>query len=148
MSITKHDALEYHRQGRPGKIEVVPSKPVTSQRELSLAYTPGVADAVIAIKEDPLEVYSLTAKANLVGVVSNGTAILALGNLGPEASKPGREGKGGLFRRRGDIDGLDIEIDASTADEVVASVRAMAPSFGGINLEDIKAPECFEVEQR
>src|SRR5690606_32216621 len=135
MSITKHDALEYHRQGRPGKIEVVPSKPVTSQRELSLAYTPGVADAVTAIKEDPLEVYSLTAKANLVGVVSNGTAILGLGNLGPEASKPVMEGKGVLFKRFADIDVFDIEINASTADEIVAAVRAMAPTFGGINLE-------------
>ena len=148
MTITKHDALEYHRQGRPGKIEVVPSKPVTSQRELSLAYTPGVADAVIAIKDDPLEVYSLTAKSNLVGVVSNGTAILGLGNLGPEASKPVMEGKGVLFKRFADIDVFDIEINASSADEIVASVRSMAPTFGGINLEDIKAPECFEVEQR
>jgi malate dehydrogenase (oxaloacetate-decarboxylating)(NADP+) len=148
MTITKHDALEYHRQGRPGKIEVVSSKPVTSQRELSLAYTPGVADAVNAIRDDPLEVYSLTAKANLVGVVSNGTAILGLGNLGPAASKPVMEGKGVLFKRFADIDVFDIEINASTADEIVAAVRAMAPTFGGINLEDIKAPECFEVEQR
>ncbi|MBK8139073.1 MAG: NADP-dependent malic enzyme [Chloroflexi bacterium] len=148
MSISKHDSLEYHRQGRPGKIEVVPTKPVNTQRELSMAYTPGVADAVTAIKDDPLEVYSLTAKANLVGVVSNGTAILGMGNLGPEASKPVMEGKGVLFKRFADIDVFDIEINASTPDEIVAVVRAMAPTFGGINLEDIKAPECFEVEQR
>ncbi|MBK9125643.1 MAG: NADP-dependent malic enzyme [Chloroflexi bacterium] len=148
MSITKVDALEYHRQGRPGKIEVVPTKPVNTQRELSLAYSPGVAEAVLAINDDPLEIYSLTAKGNLVGVVSNGTAILGLGNLGPSASKPVMEGKGVLFKRFADIDVFDVEINAKTPDEIVAAVRAMAPTFGGINLEDIKAPECFEVEQR
>lgn len=148
MTITKHDALEYHRQGRPGKIEVVPTKAVNTQRELSLAYSPGVADAVLAIKDDPLEVFTLTAKANLVGVISNGTAILGLGDLGPEASKPVMEGKGVLFKRFADIDVFDIEINARTPDEIVAAVRAVAPTFGGINLEDIKAPECFEVETR
>lgn len=148
MSITKQDALEYHRQGRPGKIEVVPTKPLTSQRDLSLAYSPGVAEAVLEIARDEMTIFELTAKANLVGVISNGTAILGLGNLGPAASKPVMEGKGVLFKRFADIDVFDIEINAKTPDEIVAAVRAVAPTFGGINLEDIKAPECFEVERR
>jgi malate dehydrogenase (oxaloacetate-decarboxylating)(NADP+) len=147
-SITRQDALDYHRQGRPGKIEVTPTKPLNSQRDLSLAYSPGVADAVREVKENPLSVYELTAKANLVAVVSNGSAILGLGNLGPEASKPVMEGKGVLFKKFADVDVFDIEINATTADEIVAAVRAIAPTFGGINLEDIKAPECFEVEER
>ncbi len=148
MSITKHDALDYHRQGRPGKIEVRPTKPLVTQRDLTLAYSPGVADAVLEVERDPLTVFELTAKANLVGVVSNGSAILGLGNLGPLPSKPVMEGKGVLFKRFADIDVFDIEINATTPDEIVAAVRAIAPTFGGINLEDIKAPECFEVEQR
>ncbi len=147
-SITRQDALDYHTQGRPGKIEVVPTKAVNSQRDLSLAYSPGVAEAVKEIDNDPLSVYQLTAKSNLVGVVSNGTAILGLGALGPEASKPVMEGKGVLFKRFADIDVFDIEINASTAEEIIATVKAIAPTFGGINLEDIKAPECFEVETR
>lgn len=147
-SITRQDALDYHREGRPGKIEVVATKPVNTQRDLSLAYSPGVADAVKEVHENPLSVYELTAKSNLVGVVSNGTAILGLGALGPEASKPVMEGKGVLFKRFADIDVFDIEINASTADEIIATVKAIAPTFGGINLEDIKAPECFEVETR
>jgi malate dehydrogenase (oxaloacetate-decarboxylating)(NADP+) len=147
-SITRQDALDYHRQGRPGKIEVVPSKPMNSQRDLSLAYSPGVAEAVKEIHSDPLSIYQLTAKSNLVGVVSNGTAILGLGNLGPEASKPVMEGKGVLFKRFADIDVFDIELDAQTPEEIIAAVKAIAPTFGGINLEDIKAPECFEVERR
>jgi malate dehydrogenase (oxaloacetate-decarboxylating)(NADP+) len=147
-TITKQDALDYHRQGRPGKIEVVPSKPMNSQRDLSLAYSPGVAEAVKEIHSDPLSIYQLTAKSNLVGVVSNGTAILGLGNLGPEASKPVMEGKGVLFKRFADIDVFDIELDAQTPEEIIAAVKAIAPTFGGINLEDIKAPECFEVERR
>jgi malate dehydrogenase (oxaloacetate-decarboxylating)(NADP+) len=148
MAITKQDALDYHRMGRPGKIEVTPTKPLATQRDLSLAYSPGVADAVLEVERDPLMAYELTAKANLVGVISNGTAILGLGNRGPLASKPVMEGKGVLFKRFADIDVFDIEINASTADEVVAVVRALAPTFGGINLEDIKAPECFEIETR
>lgn len=147
-SITRQDALDYHRQGRPGKIEVVATKPMNTQRDLSLAYSPGVAEAVKEIHENRLSIYELTAKSNLVGVVSNGTAILGLGALGPEASKPVMEGKGVLFKRFADIDVFDIEIDASTAEEIIATVKAIAPTFGGINLEDIKAPECFEVETR
>ena len=148
MAITKQDALDYHRMGRPGKIEVTPTKPLATQRDLSLAYSPGVAEAVLEVERDPLTAYELTAKANLVGVISNGTAILGLGNRGPLASKPVMEGKGVLFKRFADIDVFDIEIDAKTVDEVVAAVKAIAPTFGGINLEDIKAPECFEIETR
>ncbi len=147
MSITKEDVFEYHRAGRPGKIEVVPTKPLETQRDLSLAYTPGVAEAVLEIDRNPVSAYELTAKANLVGVISNGTAILGMGNRGPLASKPVMEGKGVLFKRFADIDVFDIEIDASTIDEIVAVCKAMAPTFGGINLEDIKSPECFEVER-
>jgi malate dehydrogenase (oxaloacetate-decarboxylating)(NADP+) len=148
MAITREDVFEYHRAGRPGKIEVVASKPLQTQRDLSLAYTPGVAEAVLEIDRNPVSIYELTAKANLVAVVSNGTAILGLGNRGPEASKPVMEGKGVLFKRFADIDVFDIEIDAPTVEEIVAVCKAMAPTFGGINLEDIKAPECFEVEER
>ncbi len=148
MSITKQDALDYHRMGRPGKIEVTPTKPLLTQRHLSLAYSPGVAEAVLEVESDPLTAYELTAKSNLVAVVSNGTAILGLGNRGALASKPVMEGKGVLFKRFADIDVFDIELDAHTADEVIAAVKAIAPTFGGINLEDIKAPECFEIEQR
>lgn len=144
----KQDALDYHRMGRPGKIEVRATKPLSTQRDLTLAYSPGVAEAVLEIVRDDLSVYELTAKANLVGVISNGSAILGLGNLGPAASKPVMEGKGVLFKRFADIDVFDIEINAATADEIVAFCRAIAPTFGGINLEDIKAPECFEVERR
>jgi malate dehydrogenase (oxaloacetate-decarboxylating)(NADP+) len=144
----KQDALDYHRLGRPGKIEVRPTKPLSTQRDLTLAYSPGVAEAVLEISRDDLTVYELTAKANLVGVISNGSAILGLGNLGPSASKPVMEGKGVLFKRFADIDVFDIEIDAKTPEEIIAFCRAIAPTFGGINLEDIKAPECFEVERQ
>ena len=146
-SITRQDALDYHMQGRPGKIEVVPTKAVNTQRDLSLAYSPGVAEAVREIDKDPLSIYQLTAKANLVAVISNGSAILGLGHLGAEPSKPVMEGKGVLFKRFADIDVFDIEIDATTPEEIINAVRAIAPTFGGINLEDIKAPECFEVER-
>lgn len=142
------DAIDYHRRGRPGKIEVRPTKPLSTQRDLSLAYSPGVADAVLAIDENPLEVFELTAKANLVAVVSNGSAILGLGNRGALASKPVMEGKGVLFKRFADVDVFDIELNATTVDEMIAAVKAIAPTFGGINLEDIKAPEAFEVETR
>ncbi len=148
MAITKQDALAYHKMGRPGKIEVTPTKPLTTQRDLSLAYSPGVAEAVLEVERDPLTAYELTAKSNLVAVVSNGTAILGLGDRGPLASKPVMEGKGVLFKRFADVDVFDIEIDASTVEEIINAVRAIAPTFGGINLEDIKAPECFEVEER
>lgn len=146
MTITRQDVYEYHQNGRPGKIEVVPTKPLATQRDLSLAYSPGVAEAVLDIYRDPLEAYQLTAKANLVAVISNGTAILGLGDKGPLASKPVMEGKGVLFKRFADIDVYDIEIDARTPEEIIAVVKALAPTFGGINLEDIKSPECFEIE--
>ncbi len=148
MAITKQDVLDYHRQGRAGKIEVKPTKPLTTQRDLSLAYSPGVAEAVLEVDRDPLTAFELTAKANLVAVVSNGTAILGLGNLGPLASKPVMEGKGVLFKRFADVDVFDIELDCHTPEEIIAVCKAIAPTFGGINLEDIKAPECFEIEER
>ncbi len=147
MAITPQDVFEYHRRGRPGKIEVVPTKPLLTQRDLSLAYSPGVAEAVLEVARDPLTAYELTAKSNLVAVISNGTAILGLGNKGALASKPVMEGKGVLFKKFADVDVFDIEINAKTVDEMVTVIRALAPTFGGINLEDIKAPECFEVER-
>jgi malate dehydrogenase (oxaloacetate-decarboxylating)(NADP+) len=147
VAITPQDVFEYHRAGRPGKIEVVPTKPLQSQRDLSLAYSPGVAEAVLEVARDPLTAYELTAKANLVGVISNGSAILGLGNKGALAAKPVMEGKGVLFKKFADVDVFDIEINARTVDEMVTVIRALAPTFGGINLEDIKAPECFEVER-
>ena len=142
------DALQYHERGRPGKIEVSTTKPLSTQRDLSLAYTPGVAEACRAIHARPDDVFRYTAKGNLVAVVTNGTAVLGLGDIGPEAGKPVMEGKANLFKRFADIDVFDIELDATTVDEMVAAVKAIAPTFGGINLEDIKAPECFEVERR
>src|SRR5262245_5454437 len=148
MAITKQDALDYHRMGRPGKIEIAPTKPLATQRDLSLAYSPGVAEAVLEVERDPLTAYELTAKSNLVAVISNGTAILGLGNRGALASKPVMEGKGVLFKRFADVDVFDIEINAKTADEVIAFCRLIAPTLGGINLEDIKAPECFEIETK
>src|SRR5574341_381627 len=146
-SFTKEDALNYHRVGRPGKIEVRATKPLATARDLSLTYSPGVAEAVLAVADDPMQVYELTARGNLVAVVSNGTAILGLGDRGPKAAKPVMEGKGVLFKRFADIDVFDIEIDARTADEIIAVVKALAPTFGGVNLEDIAAPVCFEVEE-
>ncbi|MEM7029105.1 MAG: NADP-dependent malic enzyme [Chloroflexota bacterium] len=148
MSINKETALRYHEEGRPGKIEVVPTKPANSQLDLSLAYTPGVADPVLEIAENPDDAYRYTAKSNLVAVISNGSAILGLGNRGPLASKPVMEGKGVLFKIFADIDVFDIELDATDSEEIINVVRAMAPTFGGINLEDIKAPECFLIEDR
>lgn len=142
------DALEYHAQGKPGKIEVVPTKPYSTQRDLSLAYSPGVAIPCLEIADKPEDVYKYTAKGNLVAVISNGTAVLGLGNIGPLASKPVMEGKGLLFKIYADIDVFDIEVDASDIDLFVNTVKAIAPTFGGINLEDIKAPECFEIERR
>ena len=146
--IRKKDSLEYHAQGRPGKIEVVPTKKHSSQRDLSLAYSPGVAEPCVQISKKKDDVYQYTAKGNLVAVISNGTAVLGLGDIGPEASKPVMEGKGLLFKIFADIDVFDIEVDASNVDTFVQTVKAISPTFGGINLEDIKAPECFEIESR
>jgi len=144
----KQDALNYHSKGRPGKIQVVPTKPTHSQRDLSMAYSPGVAEPCLRIAENVDDVYKYTAKGNLVAVISNGTAVLGLGNIGPEASKPVMEGKGLLFKIYADIDVFDLEINAKTPDEFVNIVKALEPTFGGINLEDISAPTCFEIERR
>ena len=144
----RQDALDYHEQGRPGKIEVIPTKNHSSQRDLSLAYSPGVAEPCIDISKNNDDVYKYTAKSNLVAVISNGTAVLGLGDIGPEASKPVMEGKGLLFKIFADIDVFDIEVDATDVDHFVNTVKAISPTFGGINLEDIKAPECFEIEKR
>lgn len=146
--ITREDVLEYHRRNRPGKLQIAATKPLLSQRDLSLAYSPGVAHAVRAVDEDPLLAYEYTAKGNLVAVVSNGTAILGLGNRGPVPAKPVMEGKALLFKQFADVDVFDLELDAGTPDAIVSAVKAIAPGFGGINLEDIAAPVCFEVEER
>ena len=148
MPDLKQEALDYHESGRPGKIEVVPSKPTSTQRDLALAYSPGVAAPCLEIEKNPEDVYKYTAKGNLVAVISNGTAVLGLGNIGAEASKPVMEGKGLLFKIFADIDVFDIEIDQTDVDDFVKTVKAIAPTFGGINLEDIKAPEAFEIERR
>ena len=145
---TDQDALDFHSQGKPGKIEIIASKPMTTQRDLSLAYSPGVAVPVRAIAEDPSKAYDYTSKGNLVAVISNGTAILGLGDLGALAGKPVMEGKSVLFKRFADVDSIDLELDAYDVDAFVNAVRYLGPSFGGINLEDIKAPDCFIIEQR
>ncbi|MBX3560746.1 MAG: NADP-dependent malic enzyme [Sphingomonas sp.] len=147
VKFSEAEALEFHSQGRPGKIEIVACKPMATQRDLSLAYSPGVAVPVRAIAEDPGKAYDYTAKGNLVAVISNGTAILGLGNLGALASKPVMEGKAVLFKRFADVDSIDIELDTEDPDKFIEAVALMEPSFGGINLEDIKAPECFIIEQ-
>ena len=144
----KQDALDYHAKGRPGKIAVVPTKPTLSQRDLSLAYSPGVAEPCLRIAEHKDDAYKYTAKGNLVAVISNGTAVLGLGDIGPEAGKPVMEGKGLLFKIFADIDVFDIELDTKDVDEFVRIVKCLEPTFGGVNLEDIKAPECFEIERR
>ena len=144
----KQDALDYHSQGRPGKIEVVATKPTNSQRDLALAYSPGVAEPCLKIADNKEDVYKYTAKGNLVAVISNGTAVLGLGNIGPEAGKPVMEGKGILFKIFADIDVFDLELDCTNVDDFVKIVKALEPTFGGVNLEDIKAPECFEIERR
>jgi len=146
--LRKQQALEYHSKGRPGKIEVVPTKEAKTQRDLSLAYSPGVAEPCLEIKANPEDVYKYTAKGNLVGVISNGTAVLGLGNIGPEAGKPVMEGKGVLFKIFADIDVFDIEINETDPEKFVQIVKSLEPTFGGINLEDIKAPECFYIEQK
>jgi malate dehydrogenase (oxaloacetate-decarboxylating)(NADP+) len=147
--ITNEEALEYHRlKGKPGKIAVVPTKPMDTQRDLGLAYTPGVAVPVLEIEKDPELAYEYTSKGNLVAVVTNGTAILGLGDRGALASKPVMEGKGVLFKKFADVDVFDIEVNSHDPDEIINVVRAIAPTFGGINLEDIKAPECFYIEEK
>src|SRR4051794_8863270 len=146
--LRREQALEYHASGRPGKIEVVPTKEAKTQRDLSMAYSPGVAEPCKEIARNVDDVYKYTAKGNLVGVISNGTAVLGLGNIGPEASKPVMEGKGLLFKIYADIDVFDLEVNAKTVDEFVNIVKALEPTFGGINLEDISAPTCFEIERR
>jgi len=144
----KEEALAYHFEGRPGKIEVIPTKATANQRDLSLAYSPGVADPCLAIHEDVNDVYKYTAKGNLVAVISNGTAVLGLGDIGPEASKPVMEGKGLLFKIYADIDCFDLELDTKDIDEFIRTVKILEPTFGGVNLEDISAPACFEIEER
>src|SRR5881394_2666137 len=146
--IRNQDALEYHAKGRPGKIEVIPTKEAKTQRDLSLAYSPGVAEPCKEISFNKEEVYRYTAKGNLVAVITNGTAVLGLGNIGPEASKPVIEGKGVLFKVFADIDVFDIEINETDPEKFVQIVKALEPTFGGINLEDIKAPECFYIEKK
>ncbi|MFM2358764.1 MAG: hypothetical protein RLY16_757, partial [Bacteroidota bacterium] len=145
--LRKQQALEYHAKGRPGKIEVIPTKEAKTQRDLSLAYSPGVAEPCLEIAANPEDVYKYTAKGNLVGVISNGTAVLGLGNIGAEAGKPVMEGKGVLFKIFADIDVFDIEINETDPEKFVQIVKSLEPTFGGINLEDIKAPECFYIEQ-
>ncbi len=146
--IRKQDALDYHSKGRPGKIAVVPTKSTETQRDLSLAYSPGVAEPCLEIAANVENVYKYTAKGNLVGVISNGTAVLGLGNIGPEASKPVMEGKGVLFKVFADIDVFDIELNTQDIEEFIRTVKILEPTFGGVNLEDIKSPECFEIEER
>src|SRR3954447_22651011 len=146
--ISREDALAYHSRGRKGKIQVIPTKPTASQRDLALAYSPGVAYPCLAIAQDPLLAYEYTAKGNLVGVISNGTAVLGLGNIGALAGKPVMEGKGVLFKRFADVDVFDLELATTDPEEFIRAVKLLEPTFGGINLEDIKAPECFEIERR
>src|SRR5574344_1511953 len=148
VKITKEAALLYHSQGKPGKIEVVPTKPYSTQTDLSLAYSPGVAEPCLEIEKDPQTAYDYTDKGNLVAVISNGTAVLGLGDIGALSGKPVMEGKGLLFKIYAGIDVFDIEVDEKDPEKFIQAVKAIAPTFGGINLEDIKAPECFEIERR
>src|ERR1700761_5936395 len=148
VRVTDDEALAFHAQGRPGKLQITPTKPLVTQRDLSLAYSPGVAVPCLAIHENPDTAYDYTARGNLVAVISNGTAVLGLGDLGALASKPVMEGKAVLFKRFADVDGFDLEIDTRDVEEFINCVRFLGPSFGGINLEDIKAPDCFIIEQR
>src|SRR5574344_1315458 len=148
VKITKEAALLYHSQGKPGKIEVVPTKPYSTQTDLSLAYSPGVAEPCLEIEKDPQTAYDYTDKGNLVAVISNATAVLVLGDIGALSGKPVMEGKGLLFKIYAGIDVFDIEVDEKDPEKFIQAVKAIAPTFGGINLEDIKAPECFEIERR
>src|SRR5476651_1586594 len=147
-SVTDQEALKFHAEGRPGKLEIVATKPMATQRDLSLAYSPGVAAPVRAIAEDPELAYDYTAKGNMVAVISNGTAILGLGDLGALASKPVMEGKSVLFKRFADVNSIDLEIDTKDVEAFINAVRYLGPTFGGINLEDIKAPDCFIIEEK
>ncbi|MEO8547871.1 MAG: malic enzyme-like NAD(P)-binding protein, partial [Sphingomicrobium sp.] len=147
VKFSESEAIEYHSRGRPGKIEIIATKPMATQRDLSLAYSPGVAVPVQAIADDPGRAYELTAKGNLVAVITNGTAILGMGNLGALAAKPVMEGKAVLFKRFADVDSIDLEIDTDDAQKFIDAVALLGPSFGGINLEDIAAPDCFVIEQ-
>jgi len=142
------DALRLHASGRPGKLEIHPTKPLTTQRDLTLAYSPGVAVPCLEIHRDETLAYDYTAKGNTVAIISNGTAVLGLGNIGAHAAKPVMEGKAVLFKRFADVDGINVEVHSENVDEFVECVRLFAPTFGGVNLEDIKAPECFIIEQR
>jgi malate dehydrogenase (oxaloacetate-decarboxylating)(NADP+) len=144
----RQDALDYHSSGRKGKIEVITTKPCATSRDLSLAYSPGVAEPCLEIEKNPEDAYKYTAKGNLVAVVSNGTAVLGLGDIGALAGKPVMEGKGVLFKSFADIDVFDIEIDSKDPDEIIRTVKLLEPTFGGINLEDIKGPECFYIEEK
>ncbi|MFO0069629.1 MAG: malic enzyme-like NAD(P)-binding protein, partial [Alphaproteobacteria bacterium] len=148
MKITDEEALAYHAMGRPGKISILPTKPLITQRDLALGYSPGVAVPCIKINEDKNAAYDYTSKGNLVAVISNGTAVLGLGNLGALASKPVMEGKAILFKRFADIDSIDIEIDSVDVDAIISAVKLISPTFGGINLEDIGAPDCFIIEEK
>src|SRR5512139_99324 len=143
----RQDALDYHSTGRKGKIEVITTKPCATSRDLSLAYSPGVAEPCLEIEKDPALAYEYTAKGNLVAVVSNGTAVLGLGDIGALAGKPVMEGKGVLFKRFADVDVFDIELNTKDSDEIIRTVKILEPTFGGINLEDIKGPECFYIEE-
>jgi malate dehydrogenase (oxaloacetate-decarboxylating)(NADP+) len=147
MSINREDALNYHMLGKPGKIEVVPTKMLSSQLDLALAYSPGVAEPCKEIAANKEEAYKYTAKGNLVAVISNGTAVLGLGNIGPDASKPVMEGKGVLFKKFAGIDVFDLEINCEDPEQFIRIVESLEPTFGAVNLEDIKAPECFRIEQ-
>ena len=147
-TFTPEEALEFHAMGKPGKLEITPTKPMTTQRDLSLAYSPGVAIPVQAIADNPSRAYDYTSKGNMVAVISNGTAILGMGNLGALASKPVMEGKAVLFKRFADVDSIDLEVDTTDVEAFINCVRYLGPAFGGINLEDIKAPDCFIIEQR
>lgn len=148
MNNLKEEALRFHRYPTPGKISVTPTKMLSNQRDLSLAYSPGVAYACLEIQSDPLQADYLTSRANLVAVISNGTAVLGLGNIGALAGKPVMEGKGVLFKKFAGIDVFDIEIDEKDPEKLIEIIASLEPTFGGINLEDIKAPECFEIENR
>lgn len=142
------EALAFHSDGKPGKYEITATKPLTSHKDLSLAYSPGVAAPCLAIEKNPRDAYKYTNKGNMVAVISNGTAVLGLGNIGALASKPVMEGKSVLFKRFSDIDSIDLEVDTEDVESFINAVKHLGPSFGGINLEDIKAPDCFEIEKR
>src|SRR5271154_4220225 len=148
VRVTDSEALAFHAQGRPGKLQITPTKPLVTQRDLSLAYSPGVAAPCLAIRDNPDAAYDYTARGNMVAVITNGTAVLGLGDLGAVAAKPVMEGKAVLFKRFADVDGIDLEISTRDVDEFVNCVRFLGATFGGINLEDIKAPECFMIEER